>query len=315
MSKLGAQPSRRRAPLAGTARREKPDRASEKSSKPVLGAIVAALPPLTLISYLMFYFGWERSSQQARDMGLDVALFGYSTPDYVLRSLNTLTIPLLLTGGLALAWLALHRFVQIQVDRRDGTESERSTTRRRIRVVGRATIAAGLLVVVAAMIVIALRPAVMDGLQVPLVLAIATAVAAYGRWLVNAASDGKPSEEPWQRGLYALAIGVLISLFLVREVGNWADVEGHMYAGKVEQTVSRMPRVTLLSDRPLGIDAPGVKTEAVPDGSTVHYRTTGLRLLDRAGGHLFLLHDGWRRRDGITIVVADDKDVSWQLSH
>lgn len=308
-------PSRRRAPLAGASRRGRAGEAAENSPKPFLGAITAALPPVTLIGSLMFYFGWERSSQQARDMGLDVALFGYSTSDYVLRSLNALSIPLLLTGGLALIWLAVHRYVQIKLDRRGGTESERSTTHRRIRVLGRAIVAAGLLAIVSAMTLVGFRQDVMDGLWVPLVLAAATAVAAYGRWLVNAASGATPPVEPWQRGLYALAISVLISLFLVREVGNWADAEGHMYARRVEQNVSGMPRVTLLSDRPLGIAAPGVRTEAVTEGTAVYYRTTGLRLLDHSGGHLFLLHDGWRRRDGITIVLADDKDVRWQLSH
>ena len=40
-------------------------------------------PPITIVSGLMFYFGWARTTVQARYMGLDVSLFGFSTQDYV----------------------------------------------------------------------------------------------------------------------------------------------------------------------------------------------------------------------------------------
>jgi hypothetical protein len=67
-----------------------------------LSVVTTLGPPLTIATALMFYFGWARSDTQARYMGLDVSLFGYSTQDYVLRSTKLLFIPLLVILSLAL---------------------------------------------------------------------------------------------------------------------------------------------------------------------------------------------------------------------
>ena len=58
--------------------------------------------------------------------------------------------------------------------------------------------------------------------------------------------------------------------------------------------VDRLARTVVLSPRPLGIDAPGVREErlGVADSPDVRYRPTGLRLLARSGGEVLLVHDG-----------------------
>ena len=58
-----------------------------------LGALGAIL---TLVTAVLFYFGWRRSDVQAREMSIDVSLFGYSSQDYVLRSISSLYLPLLM---------------------------------------------------------------------------------------------------------------------------------------------------------------------------------------------------------------------------
>ena len=72
-----------------------------------LGALGAIL---TLVTAVLFYFGWRRSEAQSRVMGIDVSLFGFTSQDYVLRSITALYLPLLLLAGLGLAlgWLWLH---------------------------------------------------------------------------------------------------------------------------------------------------------------------------------------------------------------
>jgi hypothetical protein len=71
----------------------------------ILGSLGALV---TIITVVMLYFGWRRSDVQAQDMGIDVSLFGFSTQDYVLRSISSLYLPLLAVFGLALAWSWLH---------------------------------------------------------------------------------------------------------------------------------------------------------------------------------------------------------------
>ena len=74
-----------------------------------LGALGAIL---TLVTAVMFYFGWRRSDVQAREMSIDVSLFGFSSQDYVLRSISALYLPLLVIFGLGLAWVAVPRVVR-----------------------------------------------------------------------------------------------------------------------------------------------------------------------------------------------------------
>src|SRR5215217_6012033 len=71
----------------------------------ILGALGAIL---TLVTGVLFYFGWRRSEVQAVEMGVDVSLFGFSSQDYVLRSISSLYLPLIVIFGLVLGWLWLH---------------------------------------------------------------------------------------------------------------------------------------------------------------------------------------------------------------
>jgi hypothetical protein len=71
----------------------------------VLGALGAVI---TLVTAVMFYFGWRRSYVQAQAMGIDVSLFGYSSQDYVLQSISSFYLPLLLLAGIGLGCVWLH---------------------------------------------------------------------------------------------------------------------------------------------------------------------------------------------------------------
>ena len=70
------------------------------------------IAPATLLSTLLFYFGYVSSRAQFRYFGLDVDTVGLSTQDYVMRSPQALLVPLLALslGGAAL--LILHLAVR-----------------------------------------------------------------------------------------------------------------------------------------------------------------------------------------------------------
>ena len=53
------------------------------------------IAPATLLSTLLFYFGYVSSRAQFRYFGLDVDTVGLSTQDYVMRSPQALLVPLL----------------------------------------------------------------------------------------------------------------------------------------------------------------------------------------------------------------------------
>lgn len=294
----------------------------ESPLRSALSVVTTLGPPLTIATALMFYFGWERSQTQARDMGLDVSLFGYSTQDYVLRSISTLYVPLLVAVTLALGWLATHRRVTGALSR--------PASRPALRNAGRAAVGAGLLAAVGAVLGAILDRAAAP-LVIPLALAGGTAVAAYGGWLAGAATNpGEqrgPAVPPWQRALHILLVGGVITLALFWETGNYAKVVGRGYTLQLARSVPALPRATAFSATPLGIQAPAVREERLrvrPDTSpgaspgaskdAPRYRTTGLRLLVRSGGRMFFLHDGWTPWRGTVIVLPDNDQVRWQFS-
>jgi len=318
------------APESGTARAQRTDLAQSSSAgedasgsvpndgesvlRSALSVVTAIGPPLTIATALMIYFGWARTNVQARAMGLDVSLFRYSTQDYVLSSISTLFVPLLVVAALALGGLALHR--------RIGRALRRPAARPALRTAGRVALILGLIVSGVA-VLIAFFDRDRAPLIIPLALAVGTAVAAYGGWLAGAAAHDPDAPAPappvWQSALRLLLVGSVVTLALFWEVSNFAGVVGRGHAQQTAATVSRLPRVTAFSTTSLGIEAPGVREERIEaDPNTgndaIRYRTTGLRFLASSGGRIFLLHDGWKPRGGTVIVLPDNEQVRWQFS-
>jgi hypothetical protein len=121
----------------------------ESPLRSALSVLITLGPPLTIATALMFYFGWARSNTQARFMGLDVSLFGFSTQDYGLQSISTLYLPLLATVSLALGWLALHQRIDRALDR--------PSSRPALRTAGRVALGAGLLMAASAVLIATLN--------------------------------------------------------------------------------------------------------------------------------------------------------------
>lgn len=296
------------APTAGSPVASPADgQSSLKSSLSVLSTLG---PPVTVVSALMLYFGWARTAEEARDMGLDVSLFGYSTQDYILRSISSLYLPLLGLGGLALGWLALHQNLVQRLARPD--------PHRPLQIAGRIVLAAGLLT---AIFVVWWATAGDSFLLLPLLLSVAVAAGAYGGWLAGAAVGPRagPVRLPWERALRTLLVSIVIALALFWQLSIYAGVVGRGYAQQTAQQVPLLPRATAFSAVPLRIEAPGVVEQEIdpgpsPDKDTPRYRITGLRLLTVSGGRIFLLHDGWTPQHGTVIVLPDDQRVRWQFS-
>ena len=74
----------------------------------VLGSVVA---PATLITALLYYFGWTATHASAAYLGIDESLLSFSTQDYLLRSVNPVFWPLAV--GLIVAALALHGHIRV----------------------------------------------------------------------------------------------------------------------------------------------------------------------------------------------------------
>lgn len=288
-----------------------------------LGAI------LTLFTAVMFYFGWRRSDVQSRAMNIDVSLFGFSTQDYVLRSVSSLYLPLLTLLGLGLGWLGLHLRVTRLLTSSVLTSSSRPpavTAWTRWVTVAAVSLAAGCLVFALTAGMRSPPPPVgwlADQLRdkqwvVPLVLVIATLTAAYVWWIHRQLQPNSAAEERplWQTLLPALLVAGTVVLGGFWMLEEYAAAVGRGYAQQLTGSVDRLARTVVISPAPLGIKAPGVKEERLgePSSPGVRYRTTGLRLLARSGSKVLLIPDGWTPATGTVIVLADSDQLSWQFS-
>lgn len=293
----------------------------------VLGALGAIL---TLLTAVMFYFGWRRSDVQSRAMGIDVSLFGFSTQDYVLRSISSLYLPILAMLFLGLGWTWLHLRVVRMLSSSTLRSNARATsiaawTSLCVAVVGVVLAASCLLFVVAA----GLRspPRIVtwlagqlrhDQWAVPLVLVSATLTATYAWWLHRQLRPARAAAgSTWHKALSTvLIVGTIVlgSFWILEE---YAEAVGGGMALQVISTVDQqLTRAIVISSIPLGIQAPGVRQERLGEAESpnVRYRTTGLRLLARSGGKVVLVHDGWTPETGTVVVLADSDDLSWQFS-
>src|SRR5512132_3026246 len=109
--------SRRRPPPARTRppRDARADGATapDTGKRPAIGlerglqVVTAIVAPTTLLTALLFYFGWIRTNALFQYFGVDATTLGFTTQYYLLRSSEALYVPLgtLLVVGLAALWL------------------------------------------------------------------------------------------------------------------------------------------------------------------------------------------------------------------
>jgi len=86
----------------------------------VAGLIAAVVAPVTLVTALAYYFGYRRESAFAGYFGIDPSTLGFTTNDYVLRSVDALFVPitvllLVAFGAVFLHALAGDRFQRINL--------------------------------------------------------------------------------------------------------------------------------------------------------------------------------------------------------
>ncbi|MBK7623847.1 MAG: hypothetical protein IPJ14_14580 [Kineosporiaceae bacterium] len=306
------------------------------SGQDVLSAVGALGALSTVATATMFYFGWRRSDVQARLMGIDVSLFGFSAHDYILRSLSSLYLPLLVLCGLGLGWFLLHLRVVRVVSGVSGASSPPSR-RRRTAAAWALGVAATAGIAAAGSILFSLLAGLTDppiGVRwlavrlrdsawvVPLVTLVATLTGVYAGWIHRRlrAAHATPTTQTSRRPLLPqVLVGgtVMLSTFWLLE--EYASAVGRGYAQQLAHSVDQLSRTVVISPRPLGIRALGVQQERVgttdsPSSPATVYRTMGLRLLARSGGKVILVHDGWNLATGTVIVLPDSDDLQWEFS-
>ncbi|GAA1691858.1 hypothetical protein ACFTSF_31065 [Kribbella sp. NPDC056951] len=245
--------------------------------------------PVTLISTLLFYFGYVSARSQYEYFGIDVDTIGLSTQDYVMRSPQPLLVPLLVLTLIAVAALLVHNAIHPTA-----TAVRRAT---RVIVVVLLLGVAGLL----AFPLIGQLP--YYALIVPMVIGLAAAALAYATFL-------RSRLDPATR-----APRVLIGLLAVATVtcAFWATATTAQYSGRGlakgdARNLDRFPVVILDTKEKLALRSPGLEETALRPGAgqTFHYRYRGLRLLVVGENRMFLVPQNWTASNTTVVVPLND---------
>jgi hypothetical protein len=254
------------------------------------------ITPVTLITALLFYFGYVSARSQYEYFGIDVDTLGLGTQDYVMRSPQPLLVPLLVLSLLAVAGLLLHNAIQ---------------PRAGLDAVWWARLAAIEFLVVG-VLGLFMYPVLGElayyALVIPLVIGLAAAVLAYLSYLTTKLRDQRPQV-------------VLIALLAVVALtcAFWATATTAQYSGRglaksAAKDLDRFPVVILDTKERLHLRSPGVEETVLEPraGQTFNYRYRGMRLLIVGKDRLFLVPQQWNASD-TTLVVPLNESIRVQF--
>ncbi|MFI5610912.1 hypothetical protein [Amycolatopsis sp. NPDC051903] len=270
------------------------------------GTVVA---PATLVSALLFYFGYVSTRSQYEYFGVDVDTIGLATRDYVMRSPQPLLTPLLVLTFASVGALALHSAVQKRIAAGENTA--------RIRAVVRAGTAAGLTLLAAGVVLLLLYAVLRDWLSYPLVtpllIAAGGVLVVYGCRVLRRLDTGAPPASTVRRvSLGLVLVVVAVSLFwTTATIAQWS---GRGVAMAQARDLDELPSVIVDTKERLFLRSPGIEETALPpsEGQSFHYRYRNLRLLVHGQDRMFLVSRTWSASD-TTLVVPFDGSVRVQF--
>lgn len=289
----------------------RPGSNAERTSSEVRKHLISLGTNVTVITALLVYFGWKRSDTQSRVLGVDESIFGMSTVDYVLRSVDALFRPIGAGAFVGLGWIWLDG----RIRRRLEGDPDWPALERVTRVLAYAWL---------------LVPLIVYGLGqlssriglfgFPLSFGIGVLLSVYaGQLRRSLKGTGSAPERAtgWHAELTRAFIGVIVVLSLFWSVTNYANFRGVTLAVEYLDGVAELPSVVVYSPDRLAIDAPGAIERRVGEvdgpASGQLYRYEGLRLLDHIGDRYFLISDGFSRSHGVVVALPDDGSLRYEF--
>jgi hypothetical protein len=276
-----------------------------------MSAISLFASQTVLITALLYYFGWVRTQATFGYFGVDPSLLGFTTIDYVLRSINSAFPPLIGLALVALLALDFHRWILARMM----TASINTPTVRMLTTFISAAPWIG--TILASVVLIGLmfpdRIGRLFGLTLPLILVCAVGILGYSgkiRLVQLATLKGKREDSSGGSQTRTRAV-VLVTVSIVGIlwwISLYAAQVGTREALDSVTTIPNRPEIILYSSERIALAGPGVIADEIQQaGSKYRYRYSGLRLLIQTGGRYILAPVGWRKgQDSIFLVPVSD---------
>jgi hypothetical protein len=245
--------------------------------------------PVTLISALLFYFGYVSSRSQYAYFGIDVDTIGLSTQDYVMRSPQPLLVPLLVITLLAVAGLLLHHAIH--------------PTASGVRRASRPAVVVLVLGVAGLLAYPLIGHLPYYALVVPAVIGLAAAALAYLMYLRR-----KVDPELGTQRVLIVLLGVVTVTCAFWATATTAQYSGRGLAKSDARNLDRFPVVILDTKEKLALRSPGLEETTLRSGAgqTFNYRYRGLRLLVVGDNRLFLVPQNWTASNTTVVLPLND---------
>lgn len=276
----------------------------------ILGAVVA---PATFLSALLYYFGWSHAYWFCNYFGVNSTVLGFTTTDYLMRSVDALFVPLTVVGAAAMAAAWGHSLLHSRL-------ADGSRPRVLARILRAMAIAGGALFLGG--FISALTPTVLTGrlagVAAPLCLGggvLLLTYAAYLRRLIASPRGADGDSRRWATVVEWLVVFVLVGLSLFWAATDYSAAVGTSRAMDFVARMPGYPDVVLYSERSLSLVAPGVRETRCRDAQAAYrFRYDGLKLVLESGGQYLFLPAGWTRASGAAILLPQDSSMRLEFS-
>ncbi|WP_109209538.1 MULTISPECIES: hypothetical protein [Microbacterium] len=262
-------------------------------------SLLAVVANVGVLTALLVYFGWVRSDQMSKMLGVDEAIFGMTVDDYVRRSVQPVVLLPICAAIAGLGWVALDQWLRRRRVRLGNDDRIVSRVAQWMWLIAIGVFALGLL--------LGLIGYPVTYIAAPLVCAGGMLLLLYGLMLRGGLPDAV-GFAPMTEGVLRGAIAILAAIGLFWSAMNYATVEGTELARDFPNQIETLPGVMVDSVTPLDIVSPGVTVTCAGSGDEVRYRYRGLRLLESTGGNYFLVSDRWTFDYGVVVMLPVDGD-------
>lgn len=276
----------------------------------ILGSVVA---PTTLVTALLYYFGWNWSWYFFGYFGVNSTAIGLGTVDYLIRSADALYIPVAVLAIVSLLALWGNSLLLPRI-------ASRRHWRMHARIVWGIASSGCALATACVLLTYATRatPSVVTALP-PIGFGAGVLIIAYAihlrrviagtRRRGGAASTGKAPADTasgWARATEWAIVFALVAASLFAAATDYSAAVGQSRAQQVAAELPDQPTVVLYSKDSLSITQPGVTQRRCRDPQAAYrYRYDGLTLMLESSGKYVLVPRVWTRGGAAAILLPE----------
>jgi hypothetical protein len=263
--------------------------------------VAAVVAPTTLLTSLLFFFGWSRAYWFYDYFGVHSTLLGLTSQDYVQQSLDGLFVPLTIAACAVLLALWAHSVLRSRV--------VAGASPRLLRVLLSALAGVGLVLTMAGLWSVVGTTVLNQHLATaPISLAVGVVLLVYATHLWRSTSprtDGSaPPRAAWLAVVEWAGVFVLVGLSLFWAANDYSAAVGRSRARQFVAELPIYPSAVVYSERSLNLHAPGVREVRCQDQEAAYrFRYDGLKLVLQSGDQYLFLPEAWAPGNGVAILM------------